>query len=327
MDKYIQKWFDIIEQMKNSNTYKLAWGRSILEISMNKEYEVIGDNTIISFHKIAEKFLKYYWNQTYFFNLKQGPINSEPAILSVVKDVINYYKLKMNTNTPVWFNRIEHLLKSDKQYYHKIINQIAIIINQNVSWRFLNTYDSSSDIYTLEPQDSSVKNRISIKSGEMNQLVSYAPLLIQLINYKWVQLLESYNRSPRIASKVRGSQQENINRKSLTKYKEILLQQFEDRPIVDFYTGKVLDENDISIDHVIPWSFMYSDDIWNLVVTSKSQNSVKSNHIPNKEAIDRLKQQNMNLLLTLHKETTVWNQLNEAISNNYIDKYYMDFKI
>lgn len=33
---------------------------------------------------------------------------------------------------------------------------------------------------------------------------------------------------------------------------------------IDFYTGNELDMDDISVDHVIPWSFMYSDDIWNL---------------------------------------------------------------
>ena len=57
---------------------------------------------------------------------------------------------------------------------------------------------------------------------------------------------------------------------------------------IDFYTGDELDMDDISVDHVIPWSFMYSDDIWNLVLTSKSNNSSKSNHIPSKEVFEQL---------------------------------------
>ena len=48
--------------------------------------------------------------------------------------------------------------------------------------------------------------------------------------------------------------------------------------IIDSFE-KVLQENDISVYHVIPLSFMYSDDIWNLVLTSKSNNSSKSNII------------------------------------------------
>ena len=31
MNKYIQDWLDVIEYMNNDNTYKLAWGRAILE--------------------------------------------------------------------------------------------------------------------------------------------------------------------------------------------------------------------------------------------------------------------------------------------------------
>lgn len=41
--------------------------------------------------------------------------------------------------------------------------------------------------------------------------------------------------------------------------KNILLENM-NKPI-DFYTGEELQPDDISVDHVIPWSFMYSDDI------------------------------------------------------------------
>ena len=50
--------------------------------------------------------------------------------------------------------------------------------------------------------------------------------------------------------------------------------------------------DDISVDHVIPWSFMYSDDIWNLVLTTKSNNSKKSNIVPSEDVIERLKERN-----------------------------------
>lgn len=79
--------------------------------------------------------------------------------------------------------------------------------------------------------------------------------------------------------------------------KNILLENM-NKPI-DFYTGDELDMDDISVDHVIPWSFMYSDDIWNLVLTSKSHNSSKSNHIPSKEVFEQLNQRNKALIETI----------------------------
>lgn len=32
MSDYIKQWLDIIENMNNDNTYKLAWGRALLEL-------------------------------------------------------------------------------------------------------------------------------------------------------------------------------------------------------------------------------------------------------------------------------------------------------
>ena len=51
-----------------------------------------------------------------------------------------------------------------------------------------------------------------------------------------------------------------------------------------------LNDNDLSIDHVIPWSYLFSDDLWNLVYVKKSENSSKSNRIPPEEMIIKLEQ-------------------------------------
>ena len=73
INDYINKWITVIEQMNNDNTYKLAWGRAILEcISFNK-YKFESEDIIICFDDISECMIKYYWNQLFFFNLKQAP--------------------------------------------------------------------------------------------------------------------------------------------------------------------------------------------------------------------------------------------------------------
>lgn len=156
-------------------------------------------------------------------------------------------------------------------------------------------------------------------------LKEYNFVLSQLLNYKWVQLLEKFNNSPRISSKIKGISENTIKRNNLNKYKKILLENNKYKPI-DFYTGEVLDENDISVDHVIPWSFMYSDDIWNLVLTNKSNNSSKSNHIPSQEIIEKLKERNQTLLNTIN-DSKFKQELPLAIDNDYVDKFYLSFKL
>ena len=166
---------------------------------------------------------------------------------------------------------------------------------------------------------------ISFTKQQVLSLKEYSFVLSQLINFKWAQLLEKFNHSPRIASKVKDISDNTIKRSSLTKYKNILLKS-NNYQAIDFYTGKVLQENDISVDHVIPWPFMYSDDIWNLVLTSKSNNSSKSNIIPSQDVIESLKERNARLVKLIN-DSKYKDELLLAIENDYVDKFYLAMKI
>ena len=99
-----------------------------------------------------------------------------------------------------------------------------------------------------------------------------------------------------------------------------------DNKVIDFYTGNELEEKDISVDHVIPWSYMYSDDIWNLVVTSKSLNSQKSNRIPTEDIIEKLEIRNQELLSKI-EDSQYYDSLKIAVDNDYVRKFYTSYKM
>ena len=48
----------------------------------------------------------------------------------------------------------------------------------------------------------------------------------------------------------------------------------------EIYGDNILTENDLSIDHFVPWSYVAHDEMWNLNPTTKSINSSKSNNLP-----------------------------------------------
>ena len=314
---YIQQWLNVIENMSNDNTYKLAWGRAILEVINEKD--IAGDISI-SFDELSPKIIKYYWNQIYFFNLTQGPLK-KPLVEQKVHEMIDKYQKDTRTKIPVWYEKAEEHLSNNKNYYEKLITRISKILSKNVSWRFMYINGENIPLYDLDNS----KRIIYLTKEQALDLKNYVFVLSQLLNYRWAQLLELFNTAPRISSKVKGLSDNKIRRNNLSKYKKILLEMYNGDPI-DFYTGKVLEENDISVDHVIPWSFMYSDDIWNLVLTSRSKNSSKSNSVPSKEIIKRLKDRNDNLLRTI-KDKSQEKILEEAIRNNYIDKFYYSLKM
>lgn len=82
--------------------------------------------------------------------------------------------------------------------------------------------------------------------------------------------------------------------------------------------------SELSIDHVIPWSYLYSDDLWNLVYVHKKCNSSKSNAIPQKDEIEKLKERNIRLykiLLEKEKKGKVIDEFNMAIEKDYVNKF------
>lgn len=92
--------------------------------------------------------------------------------------------------------------------------------------------------------------------------------------------------------------------------------------------NKPIHENP-SIDHVIPWSYMYSDDLWNLVYTHKGCNSSKSNKIVSETEIEKLEQRNRKLLERLTKlgvKDKHTEELQLSIDKDYVRKFWIGFR-
>ena len=65
-------------------------------------------------------------------------------------------------------------------------------------------------------------------------------LLLQLINYRWTQMLEVFNVAPKIAMKVRATNDNlEIKRANLKKYRTYLDLEFKHKEIRCFYCGEV----------------------------------------------------------------------------------------
>ena len=323
MEKYLKSWLDIISGMANENTYKLAWDRGIIESILAKEYNEHSDYIEVSFSVIAEKMLKYYWNQEFYFKLQQGPnSNKKPVILQITQELIYKYTKEKDSMIPVWYDKAKGVVFKDDNYHQLIIKKLVKAVSQDVCWRFLKVRKEIEPVYVLDKENKLIK----IEKKDLEIIKQYGIILMQLLNYRWAQLLEQFNKSPKIASKVKGLQENKIKRNNLNKYKEELLKQFEKEKPVCFYTGDVIEEKDISVDHVIPWSFIYSDDLWNLVLTTKSYNSSKSNSIPEEKDIKKLIQRNKYLTQIDIKKSEKQKIIN-ALENNWIDKYYLDIRV
>jgi len=304
MNNYIKDLTTIIRGCSMDNTYKMSWIRSIVEYS-TKNPSV----TKVHFNDLSPLIFKYYWNQTIFFNLEQGSNpNKKPEIYQLVINEINRYQ-EQNNYQPVFYTRVKNKINVD-------VKKISKTLKQDVSWRFQDVGKKKYDIYNLNLDD------LTIEIHHPEILKEYSDILFELINYRWTQQLEKFNSSPRISKKVNGSDRENIKRGGLSKFKKYL--DIENPNHICFISGEKID-NDLSIDHVIPWSYLFSDDVWNLVYLKKTENSSKSNRIPNEEVILKLEKRNQELY-TKMKEIGLndkrFKELELSIQKDYVREFW-----
>jgi len=84
---------------------------------------------------------------------------------------------------------------------------------------------------------------------------------------------------PNVVNKLFMPQQRDSLTKQIQYWKTILTHQ----EIKCIYSKIRLDKDKISLDHYLPWSFVVHDQLWNLVPTTPSVNSSKSNNLPSEK--------------------------------------------
>ena len=309
MDDYIKNLINLIENGSMDNTYKMSWIRSIVEGCEKNP------KTRIHFDELSPLIFKYYWNQSIFFNLQQGPNpNKKPKIVQLVEESIQEYQIKYGTK-PETFIKVQGKLTVP-------IQQISTVLTKDVCERFLNLEKNVFNIYRYNLEE----RTIEILKPDL--IKEYSDILYSLINYRWTQKLEDIDGSPRISKKIKGVDRENTpSRKSLKPFHRFL--DLENPSKRCFISGNKIPEGRVSVDHVIPWSYMFSDDLWNLVYVDSSENSQKNNRLPNQDMIQKLEVRNkklLKLLRTNNVKTKHEVELDISLKKDYINSFWNGFK-
>lgn len=324
---YLDDFKLIIRECDYSNTYKMAWAKAIVELSgkyANNNY----DTTLINLSEIAEKMFKYYWDQTIYFNLFQSAQNQPPVILQRVKELIYLYQEDKKDFKPIVYNKVDEKLKVKfKAQFEKAIKDSVRNIKDNVCPFFLNLKSKTYSFYIFDKK----LDYIAFNTDNLKEMYKNQQDLFDLINYRWSLMLEDYNSSPRIGKKVRIMDEQKIRRPVALSFFDKFLN-YENENHICFICGDPIPDDKLSRDHVIPWSYMYSDDLWNLVYVHKECNSSKSNTTPTVDEINKLKERNIKLQAELHeiwndvfgnKNVKILQEFDYAIENDYVDKFYL----
>lgn len=220
--------------------------------------------------RIGEEFAKMYWNQTVVYHLRQAvALSKESEVIKAIRAAAASHQARKYSDLP------EHLRQ-------RLSEQMAAILALDVLERFHKSApDSMPPLYTWH------SGHITVSSDAAALLQAEHGPLETIANYHWARFLESCNRlAPKIIQKVEAN---GASRGSLSKYLRILTED----DATCFYCDKPFDENAVAtVDHVIPWSFLLEDPLWDLVPACARCNFSKSDTLPEPRFLEKLLSRN-----------------------------------
>lgn len=277
---YLSKLFE-----NTSNCYKFFWFQAILE-------KVDSAKCRFTFDELINEMIADAWYMVTEYHLRLGPLGVTDNLEEVVKYIHKNYGLISNTKRE---NIIKFLEDSEDKRIAKYKSDLTLNVPYRLQVPFYDEinikqsmWNGSKKILTDEINRqkrliyyfaliAGLKTEIEIDSLWSDYLVRNKDILKGWAQLKLIQYLQNKNPSvPGIADKIEAPSSRNIER--VRKYWNLIIQI--DPSLRDIYGDVDLADENISVDHFVPWQYVAHDELWNLHPTTKSINSSKSNLLP-----------------------------------------------
>lgn len=241
---------------KNAASYKFGLVKALIENLYN-----ISSELELTFDQINLTFTKVYWNLVANNGLKQSPTGTavESEILS----------LKSTNDIPdgISFDNLTDGLQL------LLLKKIKPVLKRNVFGALY--FDTSGKVYGFDKKT----EKLWFNESAILFIKRYQRVLITLNNYHFASYLEKVNTPPdsfNIISKVKF-----LAKRSSLQYFLKILSAYDESYC--FYCENKLSFNSsraVHVDHFVPWSFVQSDQLWNLVLSCGTCNTSKNDKLP-----------------------------------------------
>jgi hypothetical protein len=270
-----RSFLSILTQGSKNSTYKFALARAILDYCRQRP---AGSNPYeIPYTYLSSKFLRYYWHQECKFRMKQNFTTRTLGVIQSIRDVFG-------NDTPGDFGLLD---KDDvKNAEEKILKSVFGDVRTKTSIvvpAFQKIKEGTKAKTTfIFYEHSDAEKKIYLKPEAFEFFRKYNRLLLMAVLIEWAKFLEKINGSlPMLVSKIEDYDKKRTSlshiRKRYLKYNNHC-----------FYCCNKLEKNLIHVDHLIPWSYLFSDSEWNLVLACQECNCKKHSSLPQKDCMNML---------------------------------------
>ncbi len=199
---------------------------------------------------------------------------------------------------------------------------------------YLFSYNQDEDGWIKKPGHKPVPkfdkyHGIDINPKAATFFKKYNRILEKVIILEWAKFVEKFNNTPKLIEKTEGGKIER-NLGKAKKFTKILQ---ESGFNTCFYNeDHNLTEGEIHADHVIPFSYIREDELWNYVLSCKKCNLAKSDYLPPEEflvnLIDRNNDEKNRRIPELEKSLSkftdepdkeIWRHYKNALGDGFIE--------
>lgn len=264
-----------------SESYKIFWFNGIINV-------IESGKTEASYDEIINNMIVSAWYMVSEYHLNLGPSDAIEKLILRAHEISN---LKTSAKE-------DEIIDFINTCNDSIIVSLKKRLTDNVPYRFQapflpdvkgNVWNKTADVIERVNRDSSLIYHFGGESGLKRTIhihdewIEYLKINMSIISgwleYSLINYLQKRNPSvPGISNKLKPPME-----RKLEKAKKFWKAVIDSSNIINIYSEdkQIMTVDDISLDHFIPWSYVAHDELWNLVPTTKSLNSSKSNDLPN----------------------------------------------
>ena len=314
-----------------TNSYKYLYFLSLLDIIKRKIFDVLSP---ISFQDIIVEMLANAWYPHNYFKLYFGVQDQiakklDSLELEITEPILKFRDIdKKLLRTTISEQNIDDIVKFISKYvpYRSIrpffaretrgfqdsdVNLAVIALSKN-------QFENKKPLYCLNAEKQKNCTAIIFHSHWIKYLEKNYTIVRGWASWEWLKYMQQRNPNiPNVVNKLFMPQQRDSLSKQTKYWKTVLTYQ----EIKCIYSEVQLNQEQISLDHYLPWSFVAHDQLWNLIPTTPSVNSSKSNNLPSQIYFsDFVNLQHLGL-------TVSYNHIPENKWLKYIEPFVSDFKV
>ena len=264
----------ILKGGAKDSTYKFALARALLELCSERDPGARGPY-VIKYEKLAERFLRYYWRQECLFHIRQHHHGDrEAAVIRAIS--AKWGRMTVHDD----FDRLDRddvrevTSRIEREVFGSERSKKSLVVPKFQKVKRGRYAEEVTMFYTRDAK----KRQIAIRAAACDFFRRNYDVLRNAVALEWAKYLEGANGGlPGLIAKIESVQSKPPrNPTRIRKAKNALLTPRSRC----FYCACKLDRKNVELDHVIPWSFIFDDQLWNLVPACGACNGRKSNFLP-----------------------------------------------